>query len=270
MKSVINPLALCLSWLTFKFRSTTNNQNFESPQARPRSVRRKRSVTDFERVLGIEFKDNTLIHEALTHSSFINENPGTTLTSYQRLEFLGDAVLGSIIALDLFLRFPRLGPGELTSLRAGLVQSQSLAEIASGLDLGDYLDMGRGEEANGGRTRRSNLEDALEAVLGAIYLDQGLDITRRIVLEWMGDKLTTLDCESAVRHPKSLLQEMVQAQKGRTPKYQVSSVCQLDGAQIYTIDVIIGEHVMGTGVGASKSEAEKLAASHALEQFFDA
>lgn len=270
MKWVINPLAVCLNWLTSKFRSTTNIRKPEILQAGPRSAHRKRSVADFERALGMKFKDNTLIHEALTHSSFINENPGTTLTSYQRLEFLGDAVLGSIIALELFLRFPRMGPGELTSLRAGLVQSQSLAEIASELGLGDYLDMGRGEEANGGRTRRSNLEDALEAVLGAIYLDQGPDITRRIVLEWMGDKLITLDCEGAMRHPKSLLQEMVQARKGRTPKYQVSSVCQLDGAQIYTIDVMIGEHVMGTGVGASKSEAEKLAASHALEQFFDA
>ena len=270
MKSVLKFVAAQVDWAKRKSRSTINIQKNKTLQSEARFAHRKRRIKDFERVLGVEFKDQALLHEALTHSSFINENPGTNLSSYQRLEFLGDAVLGSIVALELFQSFPSLGPGELTKLRAELVQSQSLADIGSALSLGAYLDMGKGEEANGGRTRRSNLEDSVEAVLGAIYLDQGIDITRRIVLEWMGDRLKTLEFQREIRHPKSLLQEIVQAREGKTPKYQVSSVCELGGAQTYTIDVMIGNLVMGTGAGASKSEAEKLAASHALEQIYDA
>jgi len=223
-----------------------------------------------ERRLGLKFTKPSLLSEALTHPSFLNENPHLALPSYQRLEFLGDAVLGVMVALELFQRFPDMSEGELTQLRSELVQTQSLAELASNLELGEYLDMGKGEEANGGRSRPSNLEDALEALVGATYLDQGPAVTRTMVLGWMEERLQRLDAPRDARHPKSRLQEILQAEKGEPPRYRVVDVRGPDHGPTYTIEVMGGDQVMGTGTGASKSEAERDAAVQALETLTNA
>ena len=163
--------------------------------------------------LGLEFTSPGLLVEALTHPSYLNENPDSPTNSYQRLEFLGDAILGSITAEELFRRYPDLSEGELTRFRSHLVQEKSLARIASELELGEYLHVGRGEEASGGRHRNSNLAAALEALIGAVYLDQGADVAKSLVLNLLGDEIARAEeSGGAPLDPKSHLQEMVQAQ----------------------------------------------------------
>jgi ribonuclease-3 len=174
-----------------------------------------------QQTLGVSFNDPSLLEEALVHSSYVNENPAVA-TPNERLEFLGDAVLGLVIAEELYRRLPQSSEGEMTALRSSLVRRDALSRLAKAINLGDYLYLGKGEEASGGRRKPANLAGALEAVIAAILLDQGLTITRTFILKLMAKELNQAIRQGIEPDYKSQLQELVQARYQQTPVYQLS------------------------------------------------
>jgi ribonuclease-3 len=216
--------------------------------------------------LGIRFEVPQLWAEALVHPSYLNENPDFGLPSYQRLEFLGDAVLGLLVGEALFRRFPELSEGPLTQLRATFVQRATLAAWAESLDLGTMMVMGRGEERSGGRKRARNLAAVMEAVIAALYLDRGLEKTRAIVEEWVERTLTSKPGQQFDPDPKSALQERLQATKHESPRYEVVSEDGPPHARRYLVAVSAAGEVLGQGEGTSKRRAEEEAARDALRK----
>jgi ribonuclease-3 len=217
--------------------------------------------------LGIDFKDSSLLQQALVHRSYLNENPTSNMSSNERLEFLGDAVLGFVVASELYARFPELPEGELTKLRSALVRGETLSRIALFLNLGDYLYLGRGEEESGGRYRPRNLSCALEAVIGAVFLDQGLDVTKEFILRLLKGKLERITEDKSVSDYKSRLQQLIQADHRVTPSYRTIAELGPDHAKVFTVEVLVGELVIGRGHGRSKRSAEMDAARNALQSF---
>ena len=187
------------------------------------------------------------------------------MASYQRLEFLGDAILGSVIALELFQRCPDLNEGNLTKLRSYLVQESSLAAVAKRLDLGSHLNLGKGEEASGGKDRESNLAAALEALIGAVYLDRGPDAATSLILGFMSNEIDGVQKLGAPQDPKSLLQEMVQAKGGEPPHYRVVDQEGPHHDRTFAVEVLVEGQVKGTGGGKRKLDAEREAALRAIE-----
>ena len=215
--------------------------------------------------LGLSFGSPALLIEALTHPSFLNENPDEPRASYQRLEFLGDAVLGYVTAAELFRRFPTLDEGELTKLRAHLVQERTLAATAETLDLGNRLFMGRGEEAIGGRQRSSNLAAAVEALIGAAYLDKGPEAARNLILKLLSPEIELAEeMGHAPLDPKSHLQEVVQARHEPLPQYRVVDEHGPDHRRTFIVEVLLEDRVAGVGVARRKVDAERKAAQKAL------
>ncbi|MGB2695551.1 MAG: ribonuclease III [Dehalococcoidia bacterium] len=223
------------------------------------------SLDDVEKRLGARFKNRDYLREALTHSSYLNENPDGALESNERLEFLGDAVLGLVVAHDLFAAHPELQEGKLTELRTHLVRRDTIAEAARRLGLGDDLLLGRGEDAGGGRSRPTNLAHVYEAVVGAIYLDRGLAAARRFVRRSLKPEFARA-AEQAPPDPKSRLQEVTQSKSQQTPTYRLVRAEGPDHERRFTVEVIVGDRTLGTGSGSSKQEAEKAAANNALER----
>ncbi|MEG1858092.1 MAG: ribonuclease III, partial [Pseudoflavonifractor sp.] len=170
-----------------------------------------------EKELGYTFRDGALLKNALTHSSYANENRGKGLESNERLEFLGDSVLGMVVADYLFRTHPELPEGDLTRTRAALVCEESLVEVAHALDLGSYLLLGKGEEAGGGRVRCSIIADAVEAVLAAVYLDGGIGSARKMIQKYILDREAA---KSTNRDHKTALQELVQRESGQVLEYR--------------------------------------------------
>jgi ribonuclease-3 len=218
-----------------------------------------------EERLGLKFREPSLLVEALTHPSFLNENPTVKQASYERLEFLGDAVLGAVAAAELYNCFPELQEGQMTKLRAHLVQRESLARSAGKLGLGEALLMGYGEEMGGGRGRGSNLASALEAVVGAVFLDQGYEKAKGLVLNLLGDEIDNIRESGLPKDPKSYLQEIVQARVGIPPQYVVLSEEGQDHSRQFTIEVRVEGKPLASGTGRRKVEAERQAASRAIE-----
>jgi len=219
-----------------------------------------------QKTLGISFDDLSLLEQALVHSSYVNENPGFALTSNERLEFLGDAILGFIIAEELYKRFPNLSEGEMTKLRASLVRQDSLSRVARAISLDNYLYLGRGEEASGGRRKPANLARALEAVIAAIFLDKGLATTKDFVLRSASQELNKALIQGAETDYKSRLQELTQARYQQTPAYKVIEATGPDHNRMFTVEVRVGDTVLGRGSGKSKKMAEAEAARSALDQ----
>lgn len=218
-----------------------------------------------EEALGVTFKDRSLLSQALVHRSYLNENPDSRLVSNERLEFLGDAVLDVLAAEFLFLRYPEKEEGELTLWRSALVRTETLADFARQLDLGRFLVLGRGVEVEGGRGRPTLLATAFEALLGAIYLDQGMEVARRFLQPFLERALE----ESSGRPPldyKSALQIEVQGRLGITPHYRTVDVRGPDHARTFRVEVWAGERLLGTGEGPSKQLAQQEAARLALER----
>ena len=209
------------------------------------------------------FKSGVLLRTALTHSSCANENRDG-LKSNERLEFLGDSVLGFLVAECLYARFPNLPEGRMTRLRAELVCEQSLVRVAQELSLGAYLRLGRGEEQSGGSERPSILADAVEAVIAALYLDGGLPAARRFVTEHI---LSTLESEAPLASSdyKTALQELVQRQSGQALSYSLLAESGPDHQKTFTAQVALNGAPIGTGSGGTKKEAEQAAARAALE-----
>lgn len=210
------------------------------------------------------FNDSALLEQALTHRSWINENPGIRHTN-ERLEFLGDAILEYIVSAELYNKLPDKEEGFLTALRANIVNTKNLSELAMKLNIGEELFVSKGEEAGGGRNNISLLADTVEAILGAIYLDQGISAAEEFVKE---NLLSDLDIKLAepLKDPKSRLQEQVQAQGSSTPKYEVIEETGPDHAKKFTVAVSVGDKRLAAGVGNSKSTAEQKAAEAALEK----
>jgi ribonuclease III len=222
-------------------------------------------LLEFSDRLGIDFRDYSLLSRALTHRSYLNENPGTVLEDNERLEFLGDAVIDFIVAAYLYHRFPEMDEGELTSLRAALVRAETLARFAREVDLGQYLRLGYGEAENGGRDRIPLLCASFEAVMGAIYLDQGLDPVRNLVEALIGPTLEQIRAGALHKDAKSEFQVWAQAHYNITPHYRMIDSEGPDHAKTFTVQVFIGEVVWGEGRGSSKQTAEQAAAAKALE-----
>ncbi len=215
-----------------------------------------------EAKLGYTFQDRSLLENALTHSSYANENRDS-LGSNERLEFLGDSILGMVTADHLYKKHPGVPEGELTRTRAALVCEESLVEVADRLDLGAYLKLGRGEATGGGRTRPSIRADAVEAVLAAVYLDGGLVEARKIIQRFILDKETE---KSANRDYKTALQELVQRRSGQVLSYRLTGQSGPDHAKAFTVAVDLNGQTVGEGSGHSKKEAEQMAAKAALEK----
>jgi ribonuclease-3 len=223
-------------------------------------------LANLQQILGISFNDLSLLEQAMIHSSYVNEKPAFAVTSNERLEFLGDAILGFIVAEQLYHDFPHLDEGDMTKLRSAVVRRDYLAGIATDISLGDYLYLGKGEEASGGRHKPTNLAAALEAVIAAVYLDQGLAITRDVILKLFGVELEKLTSESIGVDYKSQLQNFTQARWQLTPAYQVIEATGPDHDKSFTVEVRVGDTVLGRGSGKSKRKAETEAARSALQQ----
>ncbi len=219
-----------------------------------------------QQTLGVSFNDPSLLEQALVHSSYINENPTSAPVSNERLEFLGDAILGLIIAEKLYNDLPHSTEGEMTRLRAALVRGKTLARMSKAIRLGDHLYLGKGEEASGGRHKPANLAGALEAVIAAIFLDQGLSATEDFILRLFNEELQETVSQGAEADYKSRLQELIQARKQQTPSYHVVETMGPDHDRTFTVEVIVDGTVLGTGSGKSKKLAETEAARSALEQ----
>jgi ribonuclease-3 len=224
-----------------------------------------REYGELETRIGVGFHDVHYLRTALTHSSFANEHPEDPTDTNERLEFLGDAVLGMIVAEALYERFPGLPEGRLTEWRAQLVCGPTLARVAGeALDLGRWLRLGRGEEATGGRERETNLERGYEALVGALYLDRGLESVRGFVHRTLGDDLDAIDEDVDALDPKGSLQQMVQPQNQR-PEYRVVAEEGPEHDRRFTVEVWVADERLGSGSGTSKQQAEKEAARGALE-----
>jgi ribonuclease-3 len=223
-------------------------------------------VTDLaalQHQLGHRFKDETLLQVALTHPSVAHEASGPVQHN-QRLEFLGDAVLGLVLTHELYSRYPHLGEGPLTKARARLVNRRVLAEEARRLRLGTYLLLGAGEEACGGRQRPSILADAFEAVIGALFIDGGLEAARQFILQRFEPRLGELTEGSHLDNPKGELQELLQAQSAEPPRYELTGVSGPDHDRLFECAVLHGGVELGRGQGKSKKAAETAAALAAL------
>ncbi len=221
-------------------------------------------LTSLQQTLGLSFNDASLLEQSLVHSSYLNENPDFTPVSNERLEFLGDAVLGLIVAGKLYQDSPHLTEGEMTKRRAALVRRETLARIARNIKLGDHLYLGKGEEASGGRQKPTNLAAALEAVIAAIYLDQGPATTRDSVVRLLDTELQKAGSRGVEADYKSKLQELIQARKQPSPNYRVIEATGPDHGKTFTVEVSDGETVLGKGSGKSKKAAESEAARQAL------
>ena len=211
----------------------------------------------FETIIHYSFVNEGLLRQALTHSSYANEKHMKKLSDNERLEFLGDAVLEIITSEFLYQQYQNLSEGELTKMRASIVCEQTLALCANQIKLGDFLYLGKGEENTGGRQRKSLLSDAFEAVIGAIYLDKGLEFAKAFIHSYV---LTDVEKKQLFHDSKTLLQEIVQAKENCTLEYILSNVEGPDHARIYTIEARINESVMGVGKGSTKKTAEQEAA----------
>jgi ribonuclease-3 len=215
-----------------------------------------------EEALGVHFHDRALLKLALTHRSYIFEAPGMGLSSNERLEFLGDAILNCICADYLYRTFPELSEGDLSDVRAILVRGETLAQFAREINLGPHLILGKGEAKSG--TSQRVLAAAFEAVLGAIYLDQGFEVASRFALsrlEPLAERIVRL---RLFKDDKSLFQEMAQAHEGITPSYRLVSQEGPSHNREFTVEVMLGEQVVGRGLGRNKQMAEQAAARAAL------
>ncbi len=226
--------------------------------------RRIEELKRLEERLGVKFHDLNHLEIALTHSSYANEARRHIMHN-ERLEFLGDAVLELASSTYLYEHFPQLPEGELTKTRAGIVCSATLAKLAERLDLGKVLRLGHGEEMSGGRSRTSNLEDVFEAVIGAIYLDQGWDVAREYVFRQLASEFKRVAQGNSLRDHKTMLQEVVQRNPSQRISYVEVSATGPDHDRSYEFAVCINDKVYGRGTGRSKKEAEQMAAKEALE-----
>lgn len=232
----------------------------------PKKVVKKTDVIrlkELERVLGISFKNKQHLFQAFTHSSYVNEHRMKSVESNERLEFLGDAVLELTVSRFLYENFPNLPEGELTKMRAAIVCEPSLVNFANQLKFGEFLLLGRGEEQTGGRKRPALLADVFEAFIGALYLDQGIEIVISFLEKIVFPKIKT-GAFSHVMDYKSQLQEFIQKDSSRLLEYVIVSETGPAHAKVFVSNVKLDNEEIGTGTGKTKKEAEQNAAAMAM------
>lgn len=212
------------------------------------------------------FKNPVLLERALTHRSYLNEHPDLPSEDNERLEFLGDAILDFVVALWLYRHYPDLPEGRLTSVRAALVRAEKLGEFAQQIELGEHLRLGKGEAESGGRARQSLLADAFEAVIGALYLDQGLRAVQGLLSPLIKAEVDHIVAAQSDRDAKSTLQEVAQATRGITPRYRTIEESGPDHAKWFTVEVDLNGEPIGRGEGPSKQAAAQAAAADALKR----
>ena len=223
-------------------------------------------LNDLEKAIGYRFQNIGLLQNALSHSSYANERWHNSLMSNERLEFLGDSVLGMLVADFLYRNFPDRPEGELTRMRADMVCETTLAEIANSLKLGEYLLLGNGEELGGGRTRNSILADAVESVIAACYLDGAMEAASAFVERFVLINVPTKRMHNA--DYKTALQELVQQKKNQVLSYRLVAESGPDHDKQFTVELTLNDAVVGTGIGSSKKRAEQAAAHAAIEKLF--
>ncbi len=222
-------------------------------------------MTELEKRLGHVFHDRALLEIALTHSSYANENRSQGIVCNERLEFLGDSVLGVTVADFLYRRYADMPEGRMTRLRSELVCEQSLYQVALKLELGSFLRLGRGEEHNGGRRRASILSDAVEALIAAMYLDGGMSAASDFIHRWLLSELGSAEPECFTDF-KTALQELVQRESGRVLSYELIDEQGPDHDKVFTVQVLLNGLPVGRGQGRTKKEAEQASARNALEE----
>jgi len=221
-------------------------------------------IKKLEQAIGYTFQDISLLQNALAHSSYANERWHNSLKSNERLEFLGDSVLGMLVADYLYRSFPDRPEGELTRMRADMVCEKTLAVVARRLDLGEHLLLGKGEEQGGGRTRESILADAVESVIAACYLDGGMDAAKAFVEKFILVNVPLRKLNNA--DYKTALQELVQQKKNQTITYRLAGESGPDHDKQFVVELTLNGELFGTGAGSSKKRAEQDAARQALEK----
>ena len=227
----------------------------------------KSSIETFEKRIGVKFDDMSLLRMAVTHRSYLNENKSSGLLHNERLEFLGDAVLELVVTSFLFRKYSEKAEGELTAFRSALVNTVSLTKVAEHIGLNDFIMLSRGEAKDTGRARSIIIANAVEAVIGAIYLDQGYNAAANFISDHL---LNTIDIEEIVKNKswidaKSRFQEKAQEKVGKTPSYKTLKETGPDHDKQFTLGVFLGDVQVATGSGPSKQEAEQKAAEKALE-----
>ncbi len=221
--------------------------------------------TEFEKKTQLSFTDRSLLTQAFVHRSYINENKGSGLSHNERLEFLGDAVLELVITDFLYKKYENKTEGELTAYRSALVNADTCASIATSLGMSDYLLLSKGESKDTGRARQYILANALEALIGAIYIDKGLDTATDFIEKNFMPLIDSIISAKSFIDAKSLFQEKAQEFDGITPSYKTVKESGLDHKKKFTIGVYVGKELIATGEGESKQDAEQMAAREALQ-----
>ncbi len=223
-------------------------------------------IKDLEAAIGYRFKNISLLQNALAHSSYANERWHDSLKSNERLEFLGDSILGMVVAEHLYTCNPQRPEGELTRMRADLVCEAALARVARQIELGKHILLGNGEEQGGGRCRDSILSDAVEAVIAACFIDGGMEVAKRFIHRFVLQQDAVQ--ESGNRDYKTALQELVQQKKNQVLSYSLVGESGPDHNKHFSVELRLNGEVVGTGEGTSKKRAEQLAAKTAIEKLF--
>lgn len=226
----------------------------------------KRKIKRFEKSLDLNFDDKLLIQRALTHKSYPNENRRLNLKDNERLEFLGDSVLSLSVSTYIFNKFSDFPEGELAKMRAVIVSAPILAEVAKRIELGQFLFLGKGEEMTGGRERDSILADTMEAIFGALYLDQGFTAAADFILELLKIDIINVAEGNHIQDYKTMLQEVIQENGNNRPEYEVVDEEGPDHNKTFIVAVKLNEDNLGSGQGSSKKEAEQEAAKVALDK----
>lgn len=229
--------------------------------------KRYRQLNSLQKSLKIKFKDKSLLNRALTHRSFVNEYR-TGLQDNERLEYLGDSVLAVVINEYLFKRYEEYPEGDLAKIKSAVVSESTLARVASEINLGSFLLMGKGEERSGGRERESILANTFEAIIGALYLDAGLKESKKYILSLLKSHIERIDKLSYLRDPKTALQEYVQGKYKERPQYEIVNESGPDHEKQFTVKLFIHGRDISTGVGTSKRKAEMDAAKKILEEIW--
>ena len=227
-------------------------------------MKKGRKLTDLQDKIGYVFQNTDLLRVAMVHASAANERQGVRLQHNERMEFLGDAVLQLVVSEYFYHHYPNVAEGELTKMRASVVNEQVLAQVAAELTLGQHLHLGKGEELSGGRERPSILCDALEALIGALFLDHGLETARDFILVHLEGHLTAVEKGEYRQDFKTALQELSQKDAGRNVQYQTISQEGPDHNKVFTVQVESDGMVLGSGSGRTKKDAEQAAAREAL------
>lgn len=226
---------------------------------------KQNNLDKLQQIIKYSFKDKYLLIQSLTHKSYLNENRQLKLKSYERLEFLGDAILEQWASNTLFRLFPQFPEGKLTNLRALTVRTQTLSKVAKQIDLGQYIFLSQGEIQTGGQQNNSILEDVFEALIGAIYIDSGQKTVSAFLKKFLLPQIKILSKQKIYKDPKSIFQEVAQAKFNITPHYQTIAENGPDHAKTFTVAVYIGKHKISTGKGLSKLRAEEDASKKALK-----